>query len=133
MRSDQEWKAYYEGRGDCDREQKRCPGSFVVVFEDHLSPDERNATAALMRSVRGVVAVLPVEETHNGHLAWRALVESLGCDPSDDHAQDAAMANAAAAAESLRGANAAWDIFWKMATPEQQQTILREVYPHLGR
>ena len=46
MRSDQEWKAYYEGRGDCDREQKRCPGSFVVVFEDHLSPDERNATAA---------------------------------------------------------------------------------------
>lgn len=133
MRTAEEWAAYQQGRADADKEQKRCPGSFVVVFEDHLSPDERIATAALMRSVRGVVAVLPVEETHSGHLEWRELVEALDGDASDEHAHDAAMNLARAAHSELSNAAKVWDAFWKMATPAQQQTILREVYPHFGR
>lgn len=131
--TNEEQKAYQAGYAAAEAVQKQYPGSIVVVFEEHVGSEDRAGMLTAIRYLRGVADTLPVAETHAGHREWRDIVEALGCDPSDDHAHNAALANAREAATSLTSAKKAWDAFWKMAMPEQRQTIIDEVYPHLRR
>lgn len=129
----EEWTAFYHGREDGGNEAKERPFSFVVVFEESTSQEERAATSALLKRIRGVEGVFPVIETHHGHLQWRELLDALGADPCDEHSHDFAMKLARTAGADADKAALAWDAFFKMATLEQQRVILAEIYPLIGK
>lgn len=117
---------YWRGHRDGQEAAKLWVGSYVVVFDDDASIEERKDVASLLeRGIRGVVKVLPVAESHYGLKQWCELAEALGVtDTSDDHAHECALRNAQSAAASLRDANALYEAFFAVATPEQQRAAV---------
>lgn len=76
--------AYTRGLVAGENDAKKYPGSYVVVFEEGMLPDDmRDVAALLAKGVRGVAAVYPVAETHRGHVEWRELAELFVADVSD--------------------------------------------------
>lgn len=117
---------YWRGHRDGQEAAKQWLGSYVVVFDDDASIEERKDVANLLeRGVRGVAKVLPVGESHYNLKQWCELAEALGVtDTSDDHAHECALRNAQGAAASLRDANALYEAFFAVATPEQQRAAV---------